>query len=416
MGLKIIDTKKSIKVNSTEYKYGQLLLYFIYTDYPALLKYYYSKYSTKETLYLPLLDYFSKYSNKETFFNNSTFEDERFKKDPFFQLMLFEVYKIYNNSDASVTFEDIINEVSNKIFNLQDLYYEALNICFNKSHKLLGNYSINARLDYYSNLPIGINALTHLTNSTSYSENYILIDNISDLNKNLFNSEKNYFDDDLSTYPPSTEVESRLDIISYNNSELHHTKNKSYSLPNNEVLSKLIDKTYTEKQLVKVINLNSLLDLCSFEFFKLLENKDTFIIQECKLCKKLFIKPSTSKKEYCDNILTSDNKAFNKPCSAKNVGNKIISELNTKTNNSLKLYEKIYKRLDMRATRNSSSKKELEVLNILKKSKTAFKDKQISLSEFNYLLEEFNTLKPLSFNINTLSDKMKSIIDKFYKN
>lgn len=402
MGLKIIDTKKSIKVNGTEYKYGQLLLYFIYTDYPSLLKYYYSKYSTEKT-----------------FFNNTLFEDERFKKDPFFQLILFEVYKIYNSSDISIRFEDLdqtLEELLYKISNLQDLYYEALNICFNKSHKLLGNYSINARLDYYSNLPLGINALTHLSNNTSYSENYILTDNISDLNKDLFDSEENYFDDDLTTYPPSTEVESRLDIISYNNSELHHTKNKSYSLPDNEVLSRLTNKTYKEKQLIKVINLNSLLDLCSFEFFKLLENKDTFIIQECKLCKKLFIKPSSSKKEYCDNILTSENPVFNKPCSSKNVGNKIISELNTKTNNSLKLYEKIYKRLDMRATRNSSSKKELEVLNILKKSKTAFKNKQISLSEFNYLLEEFNTLKPLSFNKDTLTDKMKSIINKFDTN
>ena len=396
MGLKIIDTKKSIKVGASEYKYGQLLLYFIYTDYPSLLK-----------------NYYNEFSNERTFFNNTLFDDERFKKDLFFQLILFEVYKIYNSSDASVTFENIIKEVSNKIFNLQDLYYEALNICFNKSHKLLGNYSINARLDYYSNLPLGINALTHLSNNTSYSENYILTDDISDLNKNLFNTEENYFDDDLTTYPPSTEIDSRLDIISYNDNELYHTENKSYSLPNNEVLVKLKDKTYKEKQLVKVINLNSLLDLCSFEFFKLLENRDIFTIQECKLCRKLFIKPSTSKKEYCDNILTSDNPAFNKPCSAKNVGNKIISELNIKTNNSLKLYETIYKRFDMRATRNSNSKKELEVLNILKKSKVAFKNKLISLSEFNYLLEEFNTLKPLSFNKDTLTDKMKSIIDKF---
>ena len=399
MGLKIIDTKKSIKVNGTEYKYGQLLLYFIYTDYPSLLKYYYSKYSTEKT-----------------FFNNTLFEDERFKKDPFFQLILFEVYKIYNSSDISIRFEDLdqtLEELLYKISNLQNLYYEALNICFNKFHKRLKNYSINARLDYYSNLPYGINVLTHLSNNTSYSENYILTDDISDLNKNLFNTEENYFDYDLTTYPPSTEIDSRLDIISYNDNELYHTENKSYSLPNNEVLVKLKDKTYKEKQLVKVINLNSLLDLCSFEFFKLLENRDTFTIQECKLCRKLFIKPSTSKKEYCDNILTSENPTFNKPCSAKNVGNKIISELNIKTNNSLKLYETIYKRFDMRATRNSNSKKELEVLNILKKSKVAFKNKLISLSEFNYLLEDFNTLKPLSFNKDTLTDKMKSIIDKF---
>ena len=468
MGFKIINDKNSLRINEKNFKYGELLLNFIYKDYSPVLSYIKQKlidlhlvdetsshlsgllncgkaekalelqdelqlilsenkhnsnhksiqhsdmsqllnsntHSNCACTFESLSDFFN-----EIIYNNPYLNEDNYKADPFFILFMYEFFKLYSNlsyENVQGTLSDI-KKLLFKLPNLQDLYYEAINICFNQSHKTLNRFSFTARLEYYANLPYGINTIQHLSNNTQFSEHIILGDEAG-LNKNLFNIEENYLDTNFEIYPPSTDVDSRLDNVYYkvSSKSLIHSKHKNYNAPSNKILKNLYENKYEPQEIINVFDFNNLLALCSFEFFNMIAHESDFSIQECKLCGKMFMKNPKSKKEYCQNLIFSDSNSFNnKSCCEKNVGNKIISELNAKSNQMEKCYNIIYKRLDRRG-----SQKDRNAFKDLKYFYRLFYNGSIPNDEFQLILKEFDALKTNTYKRENLPENIKAILDK----
>ena len=468
MGFKIINDKNLLKINEKNFKNGELLLNFIYKDYSPVLSYINQKlitlhlvnessshissalncdYSEKELnlehvlqLILSAYEHTSNsksiqysdisqllnsnsqdncictFDNLSDFFNeiiykNPYLKDTAYSKDPFFMIFIYEFFKLYSNlSDENARLQNTLSDIKKIIYklpNLQDLYYEAINICFNKSHKTLKDFPFSARLEYYINLPYGINALQHLSLNSQFSKG-IVLGNASSLNENLFDIDENYLDMNIEIYPPSTDVESRLDNVYYKASSksLIHSKGKNYGIPSNKILKKLHENKYEPQEIINVFDFNNLLALCSFEFFNMIAYESDFSIQECKLCRKMFMKNPKSKKEYCQNLISSDSNSFNnKSCCEKNVGNKIISKLNAKSNPKKKSYDRIYKRLERRG-----SQRDLKAFKDFKNFHKLFSNGSISNDEYKLILEEFDGLKTNTYNKENLPENIKSYL------
>lgn len=416
MGLKFTEStnekgEKGLKFNEVFYSYGDILLKFIYTDYTPIyqkmLKILKETNSKKETL--------DKLNNEELFsylinlLKKIISSKEAENNDPIYLLIFYELFVKYSNlnydSDCSKEIEFIKNFPS-IILKLQDFYYEALNICFNRSYKFLRKLPINARLDYYSHFEYSINVLTHLAN-----EQYIIAypTTLKELNKDAFNEDKNYVDDIynyLDCYSTSTNVEFRKDKPYYDrkNKVIKHTVSNNYNLTHttNYVIERIKQKKYKEPDCLLALNFNNISSLCSYEFYKLIEKREKFSIQECKLCNKLFIKRINSKKEYCDNIFED-----NKPCSQ--IGRRIINEINKNNDNIENLYNKIYKKIWNRA---NNYNKDKEFLKTIQKLNKAYTKRKISSNEFQNCLEEFEKIKKNSFEKNNLSSETIKILDK----
>lgn len=453
MGLKLIDTGKTLKFNNIEYKYEELLLKFVYADYTEVLNYIYEK-STEcnKSAKTSLKNSFKKISKKlkfctrkkydflhitshhngmcmyirlflkEIIHNNTFFNEKLFKDDPFFYLFIYEFFRLESNLDLSAknlryTYCEI-EKVIKKLTNLQDLYYEAINICFNKSHIRLGKLNINTRLDYYSQLPYGINAISHLHANTIS----IITDNVKGINDNLFNNEENFLYDDMALLSTSTYVGIRQDKITYNSKEkqiIHSISDdmlSKYDIPFNAVTEELYNKTYKQKQYIKLEDFNSLLSLCSFLFFKMIVNNKNFCIQECKLCSRLFAKSPKSKKGYCDNLIFSDIKTYNeKKCSSANVGNKITLELKHNSDDLDSLYNRINTKLCARTYRNKHSSRERLALEDFRTLHKYYSNKSISSTKYELSLHYFDKLKPNTYIRENLPNNIKDILDKINK-
>ena len=438
MGLKIIDNNKelSLQLNNIKYSYGELLVSFIYTNYTPIIKFIKTTYdnlkikelweeiqktnpmpkeleklivktntSDSENLQKIKIDL---YNSLDSFFNtviykNIYLNDKKYQNDMFLKLFIYEFFILYNKlNKVEFNFEEILNGIDKiiyKISNLQDLYYEAINICFNASHVLLKKYDVDTRLNIYANMPYSVNAIKHFYKSSHMLECYLPMSALDNLNKKIFNYEDNYQDEDIDLYSPSTDVMSRKDTVKYDSkkNKIIHTYPKNYNLaPDN--LKKC-------EKYIKVIEFDSLLSLCNFLFFKLIDCKSSFTIQECGLCQKLFYKKKTSAKIYCDNIFTNG-----KRCSDKNVGAKISQKVKDKNSQLDKKYNSIYQRLFKRE--NDDPFEPRETLSDFKKFRKAFKKNIITLDEFSTILKYYDKLDKRIYSTENLPQNLMKIYKK----
>lgn len=404
MGLKIINKYNCLEYKNKKYKYGELLLSFIYKDYSEVIEYLDKKLKIINSVekYSALIEILDEIINNNSFKKISTFKD-----DPFCLLLLYELHKIklfldenILNLDKDNIAKQQIEEIDKIIFkfkNLQNIFYRAIDVCLNNSHLVLNKLSRDNRLNIYYNLPYEPNIFKNVFDNSLLGEIFIPENDIKNLNQELL-SEK-HFDEkyDLYEFKPDN-YDSRLNETTYDvtNHSINYTKPKNYYFN--------MEDTFHKQEYIKVLDFGNVFSLCLFEFNKLVEDKNV-TVRECKLCKKFFVTTVKSKKEYCDNIF----KQYNKPCSDPSVGAKIFFEINNANNNSLKLYYRIYKRLDNRPSDNIHDK---EALHILKKCYQSFYKNEISINEFNLILDEFNILKPNTFDMKLLTNKAKSIINK----
>ena len=367
--------------------YGELLLDFIYRDYTDILNkihkttityikkierknFFYNSsisintvavnskcksiktYSHSNNLYhrkIKVSDKMLSYNEFVSFINeiSSCIQDNIQYTDPYLFLLKCELLDLklqFINELAISQLLGIVNSTIQKYVNLQDFYYEALNLCFNKSHLVLNKYNLEQRIALYSATSNGFNALRDFSKYALYSERYI----VEYKGKEIF-MDTNYTDseDGLDLFTtPSTDVLSRKIHVTYDKKEkkLHYNFHKNYNITVQET-PELED--YKNININKVIEFKNVLSLCNFEFNKLLEYKNSFIIKECQLCKKLFI-TTNNERVYCSNIFIE----YGEPCSSPKVGKKIFEQLDLKekekVNSPKQRYKKIYKRLKAR--------------------------------------------------------------------
>lgn len=413
MGYKIIENGNYLEINKKNFDFNNLLLNFIYKDYSEFLNYVNNSAQVFEKILDTDLNNKTTYNTIRNFFeniykNNPYIKEDKYKDDPFFFLFLYEFYILDDKINFSYSLETIIYEIKKIIsglVNLQDLYFEAINLCFNESHAVLSKYSIEERIDYYSNLPYGINVIKNSPYKSSFSSGFICIENESKLNEFLFDSEENFICDDIQLLSTSTYVESRKNFATYDEKEktISYSHEPTYYVPNNQILMNLNNKVYTTKTLIHVLEFNNVFSLCSFLFFKMIENYKSFSIKECQLCRKLFSKSTKSLKIYCDNIFSTTNKK----CSDKNIGPKIILKIKNRNNNLESFYFKIYKRICRRPYR-----LDREALDVLKLARKSYNNKIISSEEYDNILKFFDNLHPNSYTFDLVPNELQETLKK----
>lgn len=338
----------------------------------------------------------------------------KYKNDNFIKVWLYEFYNLWENNDY-LNFSNYINKfkvIIQELQNLQDSYYHAINICFNRSNtRIPKTASIKSRLVYYASNIARINVITHFSSHKPYSKHYVLKNIEEDLSERLFNDNCNddYKDDDITILRPPPFVNVRRCIPSYNVKK----KNIEYTCPNGEIITydndifksryNICDEYNPKgKDLVEVLEFTSLVSLCSYYFNQLIENKDTFTVQECELCHHFFIKNSTSQRKYCSNFKNSLD------CSKK--GRNIMHQIKHESEALDKIYSKINKRLSARS-HNDTDK---TIYKCFRKLRKLYSDKFFSSSEYKKILELFDVIKSCSGN-RELSAEIKKILELYKK-
>lgn len=407
--------------NDISYPFGVLLLKFIYNEYEKIFNKIYDILKNNNDITEDLI---------ESILN--CIDDKTQYSDPYLFLLKCEISNL--NVDSFINFKKIIENKLKRFTHLQDFYYEAINLCFNINHEKLKKYTINQRISFYYNSPSGLNVIRDFTKYTSYTEKYVIHSLNKDIPKDFNKTPETcleLFDNDNDTYfsrvintkikdikkleqlyyslvsslnyideTPTTDFMSRKMKTTYDEKEnkIIYSLKKDYNitLPNN--LIKLDDSLI---DIYKTIEFNNVLSLCNYEFNKLLEFRDNIIIKECKICKKLFI-TTDSRKEYCDNKFTSSK--YNGVCSDENVGKKIAEKIN-KSPLDIKT-SKILRRLKDRSKSNTNNilKNDTNALQDFQDIKKLFDKSVISKTNYEKILDFFDTLKPYIYNQKMLID------------
>lgn len=412
----------SLIYNGINYPLEKILIDFVYYDYKTflnkssllILKYFKKSFKTKyiEDLQNKLINISDKNSLSSIILIYEVIGILKKYKLDFVSKMIFtnipkiKSYKKITDSkikkytikfDLNYTENEALVEIRKlftSIYSLQDHFYEALNICLNKSHKSLENYTIAERISYYYNF--NINILKNGSDVANYIE-FVLTSDIIEKHNDFSNSLYVGNNIDIFKKSPSTDVISRINKPSFSqdNKKILNAR-KNYTLPSLPHQNKNI-------RTVSLIQFNNLIGLLLYCFNQMVLNPNKIFVKECQLCKRLFA-TRNSRILYCDRIFGNTGKTCR-----SGIGRRFNNRNNRDSNTNI--YYKINKRLQ---ARNNIYKNNTQAYNNLENYFTLYKNNKITSSIFKQILNLYDKLKTNCSleDIEKIENKIKSL----YKN
>lgn len=431
MGTKIIKENENLKLNGNTSFVGNILMDFIYRDFSELseeIKNCIEIFFNESKVFLDktiLKDKLDKFLNNSSFiesileFQIISLAEKHYEKyinsnttnNNVSEILKYGTFRKFKNSKGTInnSFKKKVsknlkqkkiknpNRTINNSFlyevamilkslpHLQDHFYEAVNICLNTDHKILKDYSLAERLNYYSSFEVNI--FKDFSYFASYNEVFVPDSDINLENDIILynNAEKTF------CLPTNTDVQSRLNKPKYDKKSKKIIDNiKNYNLIYN------YSPNHNDNlKLVKVLDFNNLISLLFYCFNILIEYNQQYHVKECKLCNKMFITANKSKL-YCDNIFGNKGK----PCSK--IGRRLIHKINQ--DEIYESYMKIYKRLD-----NRNYNRDKIAFNDYKNLYTDYKNNKISELQIKEIINFFDNLSENTYDEEILNKLLKEL-------
>lgn len=406
MGKKIIKENENLKLNGNTSFVGNILMDFIYRDFSELsekIKNCIENFFNDSKVFLDktiLKDKLDKFLNNSSLiesileFQIISLAEKHYEKyissttnNNVSEILKSGTFRKSKNSKGTIN-NSFLYEVAmilKSLPHLQDHFYEAVNICLNTDHKILKDYSLAERLNYYSSFEVNI--FKDFSYFASYNEVFV---SDSDINLEndiiLYNNAEKTF-----CLPTNTDVQSRLNKPKFDEDESKVID----SFKNYNLIYGYPPKHNKNLKLVKVLDFNNLISLLFYCFNILLEYNQEYHVKECKLCHTMFITTNKSKL-YCDNIFGNEEK----PCSK--IGRSFIHK--TTQDEIYKSYMKVYKRLNNRTY--NRDKIAFNDYNNLYKD---YKNNKISELQIKEIINFFDNLSANTYDEENLKKLLKEL-------